>query len=166
MLTFADFLTESLDVDKLKHLEHAEDHIIHGGDEGVQHAADNLDDLHNMMRGKKSKSKVTVKYDGCLSANTKILTDKYGIITLGDLYDKWSLVSEIYTLGYRDGEVVRTKILDKLAKRSNKKWLEIVLENNKTIRLTEDHQVMLVDGRWVQAKDLLPDDDILSYSIE
>lgn len=64
MLTFANFLAESLDVDKLKHLEHAEDHIIHGGDEGVQHAADNLDDLHNMMRGKKSKSKATVKYDG------------------------------------------------------------------------------------------------------
>lgn len=64
MLTFAAFLTESLDVDKLKHLEHAEDHIIHGGDEGVQHAADNLDDLHNMMSGKQSKSKVTVKYDG------------------------------------------------------------------------------------------------------
>jgi hypothetical protein len=64
MLTFLTYLTESLDVDKLKHLEHAEDHIIHGGDEGVQHAADNLDDLHNLMRGKKSKSKVTVKYDG------------------------------------------------------------------------------------------------------
>ncbi len=64
MLTFLTYLTESLDVDKLKHLEHAEDHIIHGGDEGVQHAADNLDDLHNLMRGRKSKSKVTVKYDG------------------------------------------------------------------------------------------------------
>lgn len=64
MLTYIGFLTESLDVDKLKHLEHAEDHIIHGGDEGVQHAADNLDDLHNLMKGKKSKSKVTVKYDG------------------------------------------------------------------------------------------------------
>lgn len=64
MLTFATFLTEALDVDKLKHLEHAEDHIIHGGDEGVAHAADNLDDLHSMLLGKKSKSKVTVKYDG------------------------------------------------------------------------------------------------------
>jgi hypothetical protein len=64
VLAFTRFLTESLDVDKLKHLEHAEDHIIHGGDEGVQHAADNLDDLHNLMQGRKSKSKVTVKYDG------------------------------------------------------------------------------------------------------
>lgn len=64
MFSFKTFLNESLDVDKLKHLEHAEDHIIHGGDEGIKHAADNLDDLHNFMRGKKSKSKVTVKYDG------------------------------------------------------------------------------------------------------
>ena len=64
MLSFANFLIESLDVDKLKHLEHAEDHVIHGGDEGVQHAADNLDDLHSAMSGKKSKSKLTVKYDG------------------------------------------------------------------------------------------------------
>jgi len=64
MFSFKNFLIESLDVDKLKHLEHAEDHIIHGGDEGVAHAADNLDDLHNLLTGKKSKSKVTVKYDG------------------------------------------------------------------------------------------------------
>ena len=64
MLTFSSFLIESLDVDKLKHLEHAEDHIIHGGDEGVAHAANNLDDLHSLLTGGKSKSKVTTKYDG------------------------------------------------------------------------------------------------------
>jgi hypothetical protein len=64
MFSFTAFLTESLDVDKLKHLEHAEDHIIHGGDEGVAHAANNLDDLHSLLTGGKSKSKVTTKYDG------------------------------------------------------------------------------------------------------
>ena len=64
MITYKNYLTEALDVDKLKHLEHAEDHIIHGGDEGVGHAADNLDDLHNLLSGGKTKSKVTVKYDG------------------------------------------------------------------------------------------------------
>lgn len=64
MLTFSIFLVESLDVDKLKHLEHAEDHIIHGGDEGVAHAADNLEDLHTLLTGGKPKSKITTKYDG------------------------------------------------------------------------------------------------------
>lgn len=62
--SYFSYLAESLDVDKLKHLEHAEDHIIHGGDEGVAHAANNLDDLHNLLTGGKSKSKVTTKYDG------------------------------------------------------------------------------------------------------
>jgi hypothetical protein len=64
MLSFSTFLIESLDVEKLKHLEHAEDHIIHGGDAGVVHAANNLDDLHSLLTGGKSKSKVTTKYDG------------------------------------------------------------------------------------------------------
>lgn len=64
MLTFFSFFKESLDVDKLKHLEHAEDHIIHGGEEGLTHAANNLDDLHSFLTGGKSKSKVTTKYDG------------------------------------------------------------------------------------------------------
>ena len=64
MIPFSKFLIESLDVDKLKHLEHAEDHIIHGGEEGLVHAADNLNDLHSLLTGGKSKSKVTTKYDG------------------------------------------------------------------------------------------------------
>lgn len=64
MFTFISFLTESLDVDKLKHLEHAEDHIIHGGVNGLNHASDNLHDLHSFLTGGKSKSKVTTKYDG------------------------------------------------------------------------------------------------------
>ena len=64
MISYKSFLIEALDVDKLKHLEHAEDHIIHGGDEGVAHAADNLEDLHTLLTGGKPKSKITTKYDG------------------------------------------------------------------------------------------------------
>lgn len=64
MLTFQNFLIESLQVDKLKHLEHAEDHIIHGGDDGVHHAVENLEDLHKRLTGRKAKLKITTKYDG------------------------------------------------------------------------------------------------------
>lgn len=67
MLTFKNFLTESLDVEKLKHLEHVEDHVIHGGDEGVRHAADTLGDVHSFLNGKKTKTKITTKYDGAPS---------------------------------------------------------------------------------------------------
>ena len=67
MINFTNFLTESLDVEKLKHLEHAEDHIIHGGHEGVEHAANTLDDVADFLSGKKSKTKITTKYDGAPS---------------------------------------------------------------------------------------------------
>lgn len=64
---FQQFLTESLDVEKLKHLEHAEDHIIHGGHEGVAHAAGTMNDVLDFMAGKPTKTKITQKYDGAPS---------------------------------------------------------------------------------------------------
>lgn len=67
MIKFNTYLTESLDVEKLKHLEHAEDHIIHGGHEGVAHTADTLTDVADFLSGKKSKTKITTKYDGAPS---------------------------------------------------------------------------------------------------
>jgi hypothetical protein len=67
MISFKSFIVESLDVEKLKHLEHAEDHIIHGGHEGVKHASDTLSDVANFLQGKKSKTKITTKYDGAPS---------------------------------------------------------------------------------------------------
>lgn len=66
MLTYIKYLVESsLEVDKLMHLEHAEDHIIHGGEEGLVHTADNLQDLNDrLLGGNGGKSKITTKYDG------------------------------------------------------------------------------------------------------
>jgi nicotinic acid mononucleotide adenylyltransferase len=61
---FSQYLAESLEVEKLKHLEHVEDHIIHGGHEGVGHAADTLIDTLDFLSGKKTKTKITQKYDG------------------------------------------------------------------------------------------------------
>ena len=49
---------------KLKHLEHAEDHVIHAGREGFVHAHQNLTDLHDQMKGRKNDTSITTKYDG------------------------------------------------------------------------------------------------------
>ena len=66
-MNFLSFLAEALEVEKLKHLEHVEDHIIHGGHEGVSHAADTLSDVHDFLSGKKTDTKITTKYDGAPS---------------------------------------------------------------------------------------------------
>jgi hypothetical protein len=72
MINLKNFLTESLDIEKLKHLEHLEDHIIHGGHEGVSHASETLSDVVAILEGKPRKSfgqqtRITTKYDGAPS---------------------------------------------------------------------------------------------------
>jgi hypothetical protein len=64
MTTFKDFLSEDTSEEKLKHLEHAEDHVIHGGAAGFSHAYHNLKDVHDRLTGKQNATKVTMKYDG------------------------------------------------------------------------------------------------------
>lgn len=64
MTTFKDFLSEEASEEKLKHLEHAEDHVIHGGQAGFSHAYHNLKDVHDRLTGKENATKVTMKYDG------------------------------------------------------------------------------------------------------
>ncbi len=66
MLSFSTFVTEETEPQgkKLKHLTHLEDHVIHGGHEGVGIAAQHLDDVHNLLSGKKSSTAVSTKYDG------------------------------------------------------------------------------------------------------
>lgn len=64
MTTFKDFLLEDASEEKLTHLEHAEDHVIHGGAAGFSHAYHNLKDVHDRLTGKANATKVTMKYDG------------------------------------------------------------------------------------------------------
>ena len=64
MTTFKDFLSEEASEEKLKHLEHAEDHVIHGGQAGFSHAYHNLKDVHDRLTGNENATKVTMKYDG------------------------------------------------------------------------------------------------------
>ena len=64
-MRFTEFLTEQSEEDKLKHLEHVEDHVIHSGHKGFGHAFHTLNDVHNNLQGKGGKdTQVTMKYDG------------------------------------------------------------------------------------------------------
>jgi hypothetical protein len=59
-----DALLESLDVEKLTHLEHAEDSFVTNGDEGILHASEVMDDLDRLLSGEESKAVVRTKMDG------------------------------------------------------------------------------------------------------
>ena len=66
LMKFTSFLREMTEADekKLKHLEHLEDHPINAGKEGIDHAVNNLLDVHRKLRGRDNESKITMKYDG------------------------------------------------------------------------------------------------------
>jgi hypothetical protein len=65
MIKFSKFLKEEAGSDdKLKHLEHVEDHVVHGGSEGFAHAFHTLNGVHDKLKGKDNDTKVTMKYDG------------------------------------------------------------------------------------------------------
>lgn len=65
MLPFQTYLEEATsNENKLTHLEHAEDHVIHGGEKGFAHAFHNLEDVHHQLSGKHNTTKITTKYDG------------------------------------------------------------------------------------------------------
>jgi hypothetical protein len=65
MKNFSIFLAEAAaSEDKLKHLEHAEDHPLNAGAEGYQHAVTTLHAVHNAMQGKPSDASISTKYDG------------------------------------------------------------------------------------------------------
>jgi len=65
MQQFNSFLTEAASrEDKLLHLEHNEDHVIHGGTEGFNHAINNLNAVHEKLKGEDSGVDIQVKHDG------------------------------------------------------------------------------------------------------
>ena len=57
-------ITESAEEEKLKHLEHAEDHVLNAGEEGFKHAFNTLHGIHTALSKKKSDVTVSQKFDG------------------------------------------------------------------------------------------------------
>lgn len=64
MMNLKKFLTEATNEDQLTHLEHVEDHAVHGGSKGFAHAFHTLNGVHEHLMGKQGGTKVTMKYDG------------------------------------------------------------------------------------------------------
>jgi Family of unknown function (DUF6267) len=66
MYNFREFIREQTEPEplKLKHLTHAEDHVIDSGETGYHHAVKILKQAHEHITKGASESKVTTKYDG------------------------------------------------------------------------------------------------------
>lgn len=162
MISFQSFLTEAAaSEDKLKHLEHAEDHPINAGAEGYNHAIKTLHAVHHATQGKPSDAHITTKYDGCISGDTEILLLDGTYKTIEQITTEWSLASPCQVVGwdFESNTAVVTNVIDKNVTTGEKDWVIIETEQG-TITCTIDHE-LFVEGRgWVQAG-LLNEKDIL-----
>ncbi len=67
MKGFTSFLVEESTEDKLKHLEHPEDHLIKSGESGFHHAFNTLKTTAEHLQGHDGGTKIMTKYDGAPS---------------------------------------------------------------------------------------------------
>lgn len=67
MRAFTNFLVEESTEEKLKHLEHPEDHLIRSGEPGFHHAFNTLKTTAEHLQGQDSGTRLMTKYDGAPS---------------------------------------------------------------------------------------------------
>jgi hypothetical protein len=67
MRSFTSFLVEESTEDKLKHLEHPEDHLLKSGEPGFHHAFNTLKTSAEALQGHDTGTKLMTKYDGAPS---------------------------------------------------------------------------------------------------
>ena len=67
MKAFTSFLVEESTEDKLKHLEHPEDHLIKSGEPGFHHAFNTLKTTAERLQGNENGTNIMTKYDGAPS---------------------------------------------------------------------------------------------------
>lgn len=67
MRSFTTFLVEESTEDKLKHLEHPEDHLLKSGETGFHHAFNTLKTSAEALQGHETGTKLMTKYDGAPS---------------------------------------------------------------------------------------------------
>lgn len=100
---------------------------------------------------------------GCFVGETKVPLIDGSISTLQDLAEQggeyW-----IYAID-KQQQITGAKATAHLTRR-NAELMKVVLDNDEEIICTPDHQFMLRDGSWCEAKDLQPETSLMPFSIE
>ena len=144
------------------HLTHLEDLIFSDGATGARTALNYVDNVRQMLnQGGTGNHGLTVKWDGCVHADSLVITDQ-GVIPIKELVERHTdgECFRVLSFNFESNSNEYTEVINSVSKNGNKKWISVVLENDKTIVLTEDHEVYTTNRGWVQAKDLNETDDI------
>lgn len=97
----------------------------------------------------------------CLTADTKIRLLDGRILSMKEIYDEYGTDKEFWVYGCdSNGNFVPGRAKSLGITRKDAELVEITLDNGATIRCTPDHPIMLRDGRYVHAEDLVSGDSL------
>jgi hypothetical protein len=141
----------------VKHIDHLEENIINKGEDGVMEALEYIDKAIEYFVSE-TDYKISTKFDGCIHPNTMIVT-QLGNRSIIDIIND---PEPTLVLGYDNitGNDVWVEAKLPRINTNNKNWLEIVLEDESTLKCTEDHKIFTLNRGWVEAKHLTSEDTL------
>jgi len=103
------------------------------------------------------KFKGTVKLHGCFDKNSLVTLSNGEEIPISEINVGDSILSYDFEFNrFVDKKVVNTENF-----KSNKNWVELVFDNNSSIKCTEDHKIYTKNRGWVEAINLTEEDVFL-----
>lgn len=100
---------------------------------------------------------------GCFTGDTKVRLSDGTEISMKDLKEGIESGNEYYTFCRSEtGEVKVTKIKDCWITKKTDDLVDVKIDNGALVRCTPDHKFMMRDGSYKEAKDLKPQDSLMS----
>lgn len=161
MKSFKEYLYE----EKNTHMTHIQDLVLYKGVSGTNQAIKALREVYERLRGNKSSSvDISVKFDGCISPESIILTTD-GETRIDDYIEKFrknNTRPEVLARDLNENVDQMTEVFAATSGKGCKDWVKVDLENGSSIKLTVDHKVYLKSGKWKEAGMLSMGDEIYS----
>ena len=92
----------------------------------------------------------------CIAGDTRIHTEKNGDITIAEFVDT-NIVDKVLSFNEETGENEYMDVMVSFNNDTTDEWLEIELEDGKTIQVTPNHRMYVEGIGYVEAKDLTED---------
>lgn len=101
----------------------------------------------------------------CLSGDTLVSLVDGRELSIENIVSEFKTGKEnfVYTVNEQSGKIEAKKILNAFCSGSALKLIKIALDNGETILCTPEHRIMLRNGAYCEAKDLLIDDFLMPF---
>ena len=102
---------------------------------------------------------ISMKVDGCVSADTKIVTE-FGEKTIKEVVENPE-IKQVLSYNESLGCTEMRNILDKKTGFNDKKWYKVTTKSGRVLHITEDDHLYLKQGCYREVKDLIVGDQVL-----